>query len=247
MTAEPRPDLWTAPRRDEPTSPRWHSPEFLAEMSQWCRERAPPRRHPRAGQDPVLVGGLAGRDRRGHLLRQAELPGPALRGRPHADVRGDLLPGGPGDRRRPRPRVPADPGPGAGHAGVDRRPVRAVVRRRPGGVAAATRGAGPRRRPRTSRRTPARGGRRGDVRRHPRRAVRRPAGGRPSRAGRGDRRPGPGRPAGRRALGRADARDRAARDDQPQRPALQQRLRAGRRDALLRLRRRHADRAAGAC
>ena len=38
MTPEPRPDLWPAPRRDEPTSPRWHSAEFLAEMSQWCRD-----------------------------------------------------------------------------------------------------------------------------------------------------------------------------------------------------------------
>ena len=38
MTADARPDLWPPPRRDEPASPRWYSPEFLAEMSQWCRD-----------------------------------------------------------------------------------------------------------------------------------------------------------------------------------------------------------------
>jgi hypothetical protein len=35
--AEPRADLWPAPVRSTPVSPRWRSAEFEAEMAQWCQ------------------------------------------------------------------------------------------------------------------------------------------------------------------------------------------------------------------
>jgi hypothetical protein len=34
---EVRDDLWPPPRRDAPISPVWHSPDFVAELEEWCR------------------------------------------------------------------------------------------------------------------------------------------------------------------------------------------------------------------
>ena len=216
-------------------------------MSHWCREVLGGEVRAGAGEDPVLVGGLAGRDRRRHLLTPSRTaPGQLF----EAALMRTLS--GISSRVVPVTAVDADrgflltPGPGPRHARVRRRPGRAVVRRRARGVAAPARGGGPRRRPRAGRRAHGSG-------RPRRRRTSSPASSSTPRCPTVTRDAWTTRPppvSGPRCRTSSAGPSRRWRPGcrvthQPQRPALEQRLRPAGRRALLRLRRRHADRAAG--